>query len=77
MYFHSVSERSVGKGFLIHARVANYCPTSLFHTVSEGRFCEVEPFVAPLAYACASGALLTLKASGYYWSVKLFQRHDR
>jgi len=30
----SIRKRSVGQGFLIPARVANYHPKSLFHTVS-------------------------------------------
>ncbi len=34
--FPLISERSVGYGFLMRARVANYYPTSPFHTVSPG-----------------------------------------
>ena len=37
MYFHSSSERSVGQGFLMRARVPNpQQPTAPFHTVSLG-----------------------------------------
>jgi len=42
----------------------------------EGEFCEVKPFAAPSVDACASGEdLSSWEASGYYASVRLFQRN--
>src|ERR687889_1895838 len=45
------------------------------HSLEE-QFCEVKPFAAPSVDACASGEdLSSWEASGYYASVRLFQRN--